>query len=432
MALVGVISGAAQTSQPAAGGQAAPAEKKKQYKDQQEYTLYDSATKETDANKKLATLNTWKDKYPESDFKMERAMLFLDTYQKLNQYAKMVDTAKEILAIDPKELHALYWITLLTPQLNLNSADGLDTGEKAANGLVSAEAPAGTKPEDWEKAKRVTDAIAYKTLGWVAWQRKNYDVAEQAFVKSLKLEPNSGEVDFWLGSVIILQKKPERTSEALFYIARADAYDGPGTMTPQQKQQADSYLTRVYTSLHGDNSGLADVKTLAKANATPPADFKIKTKAEIDAAQDEEVKRTNPQLALWKGVKESLLGTDGQQYFEKSIKGAGLPGGADGVTKFKGWLVKANPPVKSKELLVSMVGKDQPADVTLKLVGADGTTAAPLTGKPEVGTEIEFEGVGDSFSKDPFMVTFDVERTKISGLKEEKVAPVHRPVHKKQ
>jgi hypothetical protein len=80
-----------------------------------------------------------------------------------------------------------------------------------------------------------------------------------------------------------------------------------------------------------------------------------------------------------------------------------------------------------------MAGKDQPADVTLKLVGADGTTAAPLTGKPEVGGEIEFEGVPQSFTKDPsFMVTFDVEKSKIAGLKEEKVAaPVHHTVHKK-
>ncbi len=427
MALVAAILGVAQDSQPAQSGQAsAPAAKKKNYKDQQEYTLYDSATKEADANKKLALLNTWKEKYADSDFKEERLMLFLDTYQKLGQYAKMIDTAKEILTIDPKELHALYWITLLSPQLGMNTADGLDTAEKAANGLIAAEAPAGTKPEDWEKAKKVTDAIAYKTLGWVAWQRKNYDVAEQNFVKSLKMEPNSGEVDFWLGSVIILQKKPERTSEALFYIARAVAYDGPGAMTPQQKQTADTYLTKVYTSLHGDNSGLADVKTLAKTNAAPPADFKIKTAAEIAAEKEEELTKTNPELALWLKVKGQLLSPDGQTYFDSSMKGAAVP-------KLKGWLVSAKPPVKSKELLVSMESKDGTPNVTLKLVGADGTTAAPLTGKPEVGTEIEFEGVGDSLSKDPFMVTFAVEKSKITGLKEEKVAaPVHRPVHKKQ
>jgi tetratricopeptide (TPR) repeat protein len=339
----------------------------------------------------------------------------------------MIDTAKEILTVDPKEVHALYWITLLTPQLNLNTADGLDTAEKAANGLLSAEAPAGTKPEDWEKAKRVTDAIANKTLGWVAWQRKNYDASEKALMQSLKLEPNSSEVDYWLGAVIVAEKKPERTSEALFHFARAAAYDGPGAMTPQQRQQADQYLTKVYTQLHGDTSGLAELKTMAKTNAATPADFKIKTAAELAAEKEEELKKTNPQLALWMNIKGQLLSPEGQGYFDSSMKGAGVP-------KLKGWVIKANPAVKSKELQVSMEGKDQPADVTLKLVGSDGTTAAPLAGKPELGTEIEFEGVGESFTKEPaFMVTFNVEKSKITGLKEEKAAPVHHtPVRKKK
>jgi hypothetical protein len=77
-----------------------------------------------------------------------------------------------------------------------------------------------------------------------------------------------------------------------------------------------------------------------------------------------------------------------------------------------------------------MEGKDKPANVTLKLVGADGTTPQPLTTKPDVGYEIEFEGVPDAFAKEPLMLTFAIQKSKISGLKEEKVAvPVH---HKKQ
>ena len=433
VALLGAAAGLAQDSQPAPATQpqsgqsapAAPAAKKKEYKDQQEYTLYDSATKEADNNKKLALLNTWKEKYAESDFKLERLLLFLDTYTKLNQFPKVVDTAKEILTLDPKEIRALYWITLLTPQLNMEAPDALDTADKAANGLLNAEAPAGTKPEDWEKTKKVTDAIAYKTLGWTAWKRKNYDAAEQNMVKSLKVEPNSSEVDYWLGAVIVAEKKPERTSEALFHFARAAAYDGPGAMTPQQRQQADQYLTKVYSQLHGDTSGLAELKTMAKGSATPPADFKIETAAESAAKKEEELKKTNPELALWLNLKGQLLSPEGQQYFDSSMKGAGVP-------KLKGWVVKAVPAVKSKELQLSMDGKDQPANVTLKLVGSDGTTAAPLTGKPELGTEIEFEGVGESFAKEPaFMVTFNVEKSKITGLKEEKVAPPRPRARKK-
>jgi len=442
IALAGVVVGVAQTSQPADSGKtasspAAPAEKKKNYKDQQEYTLFDSVTKATDATKKLALLNTWKEKYPDSDFKLDRLQLFLTTYQQLGQPAKMIDTAKEILAVDPKDLQALYWITFLTPTIGNNSTDVLDTAEKAANGLLAAEKPANVKDEDWTKAKAQTDAAAYTTLGWVAMQRKNNDVAEQNFKKALAINPNAGQLSYWLGTVILAEKKPEKQSEALFHFARAATFDGQGALTPDGRQKIDAYLTKVYTAYHGDTSGLPELKALAKANAIPPADFKIDTSVEIAAKKDADLKKSNPQLALWKGIKESLT-ADGDEYF-KSMKGAELPGGASGVTKFRGWLIKAEPAVKSKELLVSMEGKDQPADVTLKLVGADGTTAAPLTGKPDVGVEIEFEGIGDSFAKEPFMVTFGVEKGKVctvtadgcTTLKEERVAPVHHTVHKK-
>lgn len=433
IALAGVVLGSAQTSQPAQTGQAAaaaPAEKKKNYKDQQEYTLYDSATKETDANKKLATLNTWKDKYPDSDFKQERLVLFLNTYQALGQGAKMVDTAKEILAIDPKDITALYWITFLSPSVGNNSADAVATATKAANGLLAAEKPATTKDEDWKTAKANFDAIAYKTLGWAAAVPKNYAEAEQNYKKSLQSDPKSGEVAYSLGQALlarsIAEKKPAVQSEALYYFARAASYDGPGALNPDGRKKVDDYLTKVYNTLHGDSSGLAELKALAKDNPTPPADFKIKTAAEIAAEQEEELKKTNPSLALWKNLKGQLLSPDGQTYFDSSMKDAAVP-------KLKGWLVAAKPPVKSKELLVSMDGKDQPANVTLRLVGgADGTTATPLTGKPELGTEIEFEATGKTFTKEPFMVTFDVEKAKITGLKEEKVAaPVHHTAKKK-
>ena len=437
IAMAGVMLGSAQDSQPAQSSPAAAAEKKKQYKDQQEYTLYDSATKETDGNKKLTLLNTWKEKYADSDFKKERLQLFLTTYQQLGQPAKMVDTAKEILAIDPKDIQALYWITFLTPTLGTASADALDTADKAANGLLNAEKPANVKDEDWTKAKSQTDAVAYTTLGWTAMQRKNADVAEQNFKKSLTVNPSAAQVSYWLGMVILSEKKPEKQSEAIFDFARAAAYDGQGALTPDGRQKIDTYLTKVYNALHGDSSGLAELKALAKASPTPPADFKIKTAAEIAAEKEEELKKTNPELALWLNVKGQLLSPDGQTYFDSSMKGAAVP-------KLRGWLISAKPPVKSKELLISMDGKDQTPNVTLKLVGADGTTAAPLTGKPVVGGQIEFEGIGDSFAKDPaLMVTFAVEKAKITAcsgdplvcsgpLKEEKVAaPVHHTAKKK-
>src|SRR6266850_3413461 len=91
----------------------APA-KEKQVKDQAEWNLFNDSTKTADAAKRLGFLNTWKEKYPDSDFKDQRLLIYLTTYQQLNQPAKMAETAKEILAMNPKEPHALLALTMLT------------------------------------------------------------------------------------------------------------------------------------------------------------------------------------------------------------------------------------------------------------------------------------------------------------------------------
>ena len=52
----------------------------------------------------------------------------------------------------------------------------------------------------------------------------------------------------------------------------------------------------------------------------------------------------------------------------------------------------------------------------------------PLAGKVDEGTELTFEGVGESFTQSPFMLTVTVEKEKLHGWtgKNEPAAPVHR------
>src|SRR4051794_7766603 len=58
--------------QPAAGQPGA-----KNYKDRAEYDLYSKITQTTDPKAKLDLLQTWQDKYPQSDFASDRATLFM-------------------------------------------------------------------------------------------------------------------------------------------------------------------------------------------------------------------------------------------------------------------------------------------------------------------------------------------------------------------
>jgi len=405
-----------QAGQAAAGqAQAAGQPAQKEWKDRAEYDLYDSILKEQTPAKRLELLNQWRDKYGTSNYAKERLLLYLDTYKNLNQAQPMYDTAKAILALDPKDANALYYLTLLTPVLPGagTNADIQSTGEKAAHGLIEnldTMRPKGTSDEQWKKGRAEAEAQAYRTLGWIGMVRKDANTARENFLKSLELNPAQGEVSYWLGNTVLGTKDLQQYPTGLYHVARAVAYDGPGALPAPSRQQIDSFLTKAYSGYHGDATGLPELKTQAKANAVPPADFKIASVKEVSEAklkQEQEEATKNPELALWKRVKEELNGPNGQQYFDSSMKDAAIP-------KLTGKVISQTP----KSLVVGIEG-DQP-EVTLQL--AEGTL-------PQVapGTSITWDGaVGKSFTKEPFMVTMEVERSKISGLPAGRPAPAKR------
>src|SRR5437867_6302845 len=407
------------------GVSSAVAQTKPQWKDgQTEYNLYLEVTKAPDANKRLPHLNAWKEKYPESDFKEQRLLAYLTTYQQLNQPAKMIETSKEILALNPKQVDALMWLayfTLTQPP----TPDSLATGEKAAQGLMDAQKPEAAPEASWAKIKADFAAVAHNTLAFVATKRTQLDAAEQEYVKTIQsittppcqsgipvcTNLSQAGASLALANTIIAQKKPERYPEAIYYLARAASLTGPGSLPEASKKQVDAYLAKVYTTYHGqDEAGLKELRTVAVSQPMPPPGFKIKPKHEIEAENEEKFAKENPQLAIWKRIKDALLAENGNQYWE-ALKGTAAP-------KMKGKLISLKPALKPKELVLSM-DEDKP-QVTLKLEN-------PLPGKAEAGTELQFEGVPSEFTKDPFMLTFDVDsKDKIEGWPAQAAPPAKK------
>jgi len=106
-------------------------DQKKQWKDRAEYDLFDSANKEQNANTKLQILNNWKQKYPASDFKVDRQETIMTTYQAMGNAKEMLNAAKELVSLDAKSVKGLYWINLLTVSLQDKSPEALDAGDSA-------------------------------------------------------------------------------------------------------------------------------------------------------------------------------------------------------------------------------------------------------------------------------------------------------------
>ena len=407
-------------------GQAGP-----NYKDPQEFQLYDAILKDTNPKTKLEKIQDWEKKYPSTEFTKERRQLYFSTYIALNMPKEVVAKAKEILSDNPKDFNALYYTMLLTRTLYPagQQASVLDDGEKASQALLASidTPPPGVAADQWAKLRPDIEVLAHVTQAFIGMQRKNWDGAEGELRKALALNPNNSEVDYMM-YVALASKK--NNSAALYYQARAAAYDGPGSLNAQQRQGVQAEVQNASTSYHGSADGLNELLAAAKAAPNPPDGFHIKSKSEIikekyaaDAAGEALFEKEHPEWARWKKIKEALAGPDGANYFTSGMKDAKVP-------TMKAKVVKLEPALKPKTILVAM--EDGSSDGTT----ADATLKfdAPLPGKVDVGTELSFEGVGESYTGSPLMVVFTVDKADLHGWTGKNAAapPAHRPPAKKK
>ena len=448
-----VLTGTAQLAQ----AQAAP---EKKVKDQGEYDIYNQTLKDQ-ANPAalLKDLDTWAQKYPDSDWKDDRLYYYITAYNGTNQPAKVLEVGSALMArdlkkvfTDPKagpqqQLTVLYMMAVNVLKLPTATSEQSAAGEKAARGLqefvptffTAANKPATASDAAWTEARGQMEKVAKDTLMYIATKpgadamnryTASKDVkecvpAEAAYRKALEQFPDSALIAYQLGRALRCQQASgaEKVVQALYEFARASALDPTlsGTMDPKA---LNTYLDSAYNTFHGSLEGLDQLKTMAKASPLPPADLKIKTASEIAGAKQAEFEQSNPQLALWMRIKGALADTNGQTYFDNELKDSGVP-------PLKGTLLDAKPACKSKELLVAIPLPDQQgnpvAEITLKLDTA-------LAGKPETGGTIQWTGVPKAFTKDPFMLTMEVEKDKLENVKTSPcaAAPVKKAAPKKK
>lgn len=390
----------------------------KNWKDRAEYDLVQQITKEANPQTKIALLKQWEEKYPTSDYKEDRYATTILAYQQAGNAQEMLATTKKLLGDFPKSVTGLYYLNLLTISMNNTSPDALAAGENAGKTMLSlmddtfspAKKPAQTSEAQWKQERSNFEAIAYKTMGWVALQKQQYEDAEKNFLEVLNRTPGDAQVSAWTGTAVIRQKKLEKQGVALYHIARAAYYEGPGAFPAQVRDQLRANFEKNYTNFHGDKGGMDQIIEKAKTNPIP-GDVKIESKDEILIKQEEELKKTNPVLALWISIKRELAGPNSATYFENTLKNAAIPGGVEvggtKVEKLKGKVVSLKPATNPKEIVLG-VSSAEMSEVTLRFETA-------LRGKVDIGTELEFSGAPIEFTPDPFNLVFDVEAKDLVG-----------------
>jgi hypothetical protein len=405
----------------------------KKSKDQGEFDIYNEVLKDINTNnftKALADLDTWKQKYTDSDYADERKAFYVQAYAGAGQPAKSVDAAGELLTRDMDAtfpgaagqgtvIRLLYNAAWAISHVPNPTAEQLASGEKAAHRLLDYDKPLpGASAEQWAQARadmreKASAALLYIDMlpGVQAMAKQPPDcaAAEAAYVAAVGAYPDKAALSYELGRALSCQAKQNRdkVSPAIYAFERAAVIDAtlgdPKNDAKKIRDFADNYYARV----HGSGEGLEELKQQVRQSPLPPAGFKIKTASEIAEEKETQFEKSNPQLAMWMKIKGALADTAGEQYFESQLKNSAVP-------LLRGTLVAGKPACRPKELLVAVPLPDaqQPlkAEVTLKL-------DKPLTGKPEPNTEFQWEGVPTAFTKEPFDLAMETETAKIQGLK---------------
>jgi hypothetical protein len=285
---------------------------------------------------------------------------------------------------------------------------------------------------DIEKRTKIALGAMAVAPGNLALTKNDCATAESDYVKALGEYPDSAAISYNLGRALKCEataapdKAAEFNSRAIYSFIRAAVIDPSLGGTADPKKITD-YANTVYTGYHGSDEGLEQLKQQARSSPLPPPGFKVMTATELSSIKQKEFAEKFPQYALWMGIKGQLSDANGQQYFEGQLKDADVSG-QGGQRALKGMVLDGRPTCRSRELLVSIPdpskpGSAAPGEILLKL-------DAPLTGKPAT-TPIEWDGIPRAFTKEPFLLTMETDKSKITGLKVDPCGPPAPPARKK-
>lgn len=376
-----------------------------EWTDRAEYDLALSVRAQPTPQARLALIDQWRKRYPNSPSRAARAELALGAAQVLGDSSRILESARDLVGADPNSFTGLYWIAVLVPTQSLTPAlepAQLAEAEGAARKLVkgaeayfSSEAGQASAPQ-----KKQVLAIAHRTLGWVEWRRKSLDAALVELQASLDLNPRLAEASAWTGAILAPNPDRVKKTKALWHLARASFLEGEGALPAQQRREVRELLETAYMSHHGALDGLEELGVKTRDSVMPPEPFVIESAVEVAARKaDEALAQANPQMFEWIKIRRRLAGPDSDAEFHK-LEAGPLP-------TMKAYVIRCEGGPKPSEVVVG-VQDSSVEEMVLKL-------DAKLPKCPDTGLAVEFEGTPVTYTKDPFRMMVTVDSKAVRG-----------------
>jgi len=376
-----------------------------QITDATEYNAYVLALNEKDPAKQIQLLDAFMATYPRTVVKEQALELKLRAQQASGKMGEQ--TARDILQVNPNNTTAMLVLSYAFMQTPLSETDPAlqqkltDAEATAKHGIETVNAmakPAGASDDAFQASKNTMLATHYQALAFVGLYRKDYAASLDAFKQAVSITPNDAALFYRIGDTLT-KERPVKWDEVLWAFARSVSLEGPSAAAI--RQQFDPYLTKTYTTYHGSDEGLAQLKEQAKAAPFAPAGFHIKTKAEMappppppppePPIPDDVTKMSFGQIkaALSKGDDKA------KEVFGK-LKAVG---GMD----LEGVIVSSTPAAAPKTVRIAVLKNTQATEGAFDVVLV---LAAPTTAvRAAKGKSIEFTGTVKEFAPDPFSLT---------------------------
>jgi tetratricopeptide (TPR) repeat protein len=265
-AFLAVQSGTAATSQSSV----APTSQKV-IKDMNEYNAYIAALNEQDPVKKAALMEAFAQQYPQSIVKIEALEQAMGAYQQAGNAAKVEDTARHIIVIEPANVRALAILAYITRAKGTPEAakEGLAYAERGLDALPKWTIREVTSEADFQKLRTQMFLIFYGAAGWGHLQAKEFGAARDNYLKALQIDPTDFQNTFQVGYAL-LESDPIELNGFWYAVKAANIAQAAGNAAGT-KQILD-YAKSKYRRYHGGNDGWdAFAASVATQNAPPSA-----------------------------------------------------------------------------------------------------------------------------------------------------------------
>lgn len=384
-------------------------------KDPAEYNAYTNAIGQSTPAAKAAAIEQFLQQYPNSVVKLDMLEQLLVAYQATNDSAKILDTAKRVLQVDPGNLRALFVAVYLgKSQANSDQAKLDDVAANAQRGLTATK-PTSIDQADWDKLKTATapifyDAIAADDLGA---GKKDYKGAIDTINTELKADqpaqttqqPSLADT-YYLGTAYVQEdsKNPDNLKNGVWFLARAAQY-----LPDPYKTTAEKAAEYWYQKYHGGMDGFPAIQQLAHDNVFPPAAYNPTPAPPPPSPQQlaHNAVASTPDLKTLALTDKEFVLANGAPEDAQAVWAV-----LNGVTaEVPGTVVSAT--ADSVQLAVSDDAKQSnKADFTINM-------KTPLKEVPTAGTNVTYVATFDSYTQNPPMIIM-----KDGGLK-----PPEKPVH---